>query len=348
METNTMETITTETNSTQTNIADTKMSRKYFSKLGLILFASTLLIYAVQILAMKLSENVPAIAENGSLSFLVGMLPMYVVAFPIIFLMLKMVPAVTLEKKKMKPLHVFVAFLMTYAATYVCNIIGNVITTIIGVIKQSPVQNVLMEVTSNINPLVNFFIIVICAPIMEELLFRKYLVDRTAKFGEGVAIVFSGLTFGFFHGNLIQFSYAFVLGMFFAFIYVKTGKLIYTIILHMIQNFMGSILGLLVLNKSGFMELAEKLETITDEAELIKLLTENVGGIALFGVYLIFILAIVFAGIIIFIVNAKKFRLNAGEVTIEKGKRFSTVILNLGMILYCVFWIVMIILQLFQ
>ena len=323
--------------------------KKHFSKLGLILFLGTLLVYGVQLASLALTEKVPFISENTSLSFATTMLPMYIIAFPIIFWMLKKVPAQTnYEQKKMKPLHVFVAFLMTYAATYVCNIIGNVIATIIGIIKQSPVENVILEVTNSINPVVNILIIAICAPIMEEILFRKFLVDRTAQYGEGVAIFFSGLVFGLFHGNLIQFSYAFVLGMFFAFIYVKTRKIIYTIILHIIQNFMGSFVGLLVMEKSGFMKFAEALENITDEAAMMQLVMDNIAGIGIFVIYLVFILCIVFAGIILYLVNMKKFKLSAGEVVIEKGQRFKTILLNVGMILYCLFWIVQIILQLFQ
>ena len=36
-----------------------------------------------------------------------------------------------------------------------------------------------------------------------------------------------------------------------------------------------------------------------------------------------------------------------GEITIEKGQRFKTMILNAGMIIYCIFWLVTIVVQLF-
>ncbi len=328
---------------------ETKDIKKHFSKLGLILFIGTLLIYVVQLGAMAIAENIPFIADNPSLSFAAAMLPMYVIAFPLIFLMLKKVPAQTnAESKKMKPMHVFIAFLMTYALTYVCNIIGTVITTIIGIFKQSSVQNVVMDITSSIHPLVTFIIVAICAPIMEELLFRKFLVDRSVKYGEGVAIVFSGLVFGLFHGNLSQFSYAVGLGMFFAFIYIKTKNIVYPIILHMLQNFMGSVVGMFVIEKSEFMKLAEQLEGITDDAEIMALMMDNLAGIGIFFVYFAFIMCIVIAGIVFWALSMKKLNVSSGEVQIEKGKRFSTLFLNIGTILYCLFWIVQIVLQLLQ
>ena len=52
-----------------------KDAKKQFSKIGLILFLGTLLILTVQMLAMEIASNVPAIASNGSLSFVIGMLP---------------------------------------------------------------------------------------------------------------------------------------------------------------------------------------------------------------------------------------------------------------------------------
>ena len=65
-------------------------------------------------------------------------------------------------------------------------------------------------------------------------------------------------------------------------------------------------------------------------------------------IYFCMIIAMVIAGIVLFIVFRKRFVMNPGEVQIPKGKRFRTVFLNIGMILYCVFWIVEIILQLFD
>ena len=70
-----------------------------------------------------------------------------------------------------------------------------------------------------------FIIAVLIAPTAEELLFRKLLTERIVKYGELAAVLASGLFFGLFHGNLNQFSYAFLLGLFLGFIYVKTGKL---------------------------------------------------------------------------------------------------------------------------
>ena len=333
---------------------ETINNKKTFSQIGLCLFIGTLIIFAVQYLFDKIAAAVPFINQNGDLYFIFCMLPMYIIAFPIIFFLFKKIPVtIATEQKKMKPGHIFVAFTIAYAATYVCNLIGTIITSVIGIIKGGEVENVMLTVTSNINPITSLFIIVICAPIMEELLFRKVLISRTAQYGEGVSIVLSGITFGLFHGNLNQFTYAFVLGIFFGFIYIKTKNIVYPIILHIIINFIGSFLGGIMLEKTRYMEYNAKLQELTlsgeiaNESAMADLLAEYGAGPTIFTMYSIALIIVAIIGVILFLKNKKKFTLQSGEITIEKGTRFKTMILNLGMILYCIFWIGMIILQLF-
>jgi len=62
-------------------------------------------------------------------------------------------------------------------------------------------------------------------------------------------------------------------------------------------------------------------------------------------IYVLFILAVLVTGIVLFIVYRKKLKLEPGQIA--KGRRFKTVIGNPGMICYCIFWIAMIIIQMF-
>lgn len=328
-----------------------KTIKKEFSKIGLFLFLGSIIIIAVQAISSIITSRVPFIAENPNLSMLAGMMPTYLIAMPIIFLMFKKIPVtINQEKKKMKPLHILAAFCIAYALMYFSNVIGNIITSVISVFKGSAVDNVIANVAAELNLPILFFLTVICAPLMEELMFRKMLIDRTYKYGEGVSIVFSGLTFGLFHGNLNQFAYAFSLGVFFGFIYVKTKNIVYPVILHMLINFMGSIASTLLIKNSNVMEFMTELEKILatepEFSAIVNMLRENITGLLLYFGYTIFLLAIVITGVIIFVVNSKKFKLSPPEYTIEKGKHFSVVILNVGMILYCICWLVFIILQL--
>lgn len=181
---------------------------------------------------------------------------------------------------------------------------------------------------------------------MEELIFRKLIVDRVARFGQGVAIVVSGVMFGLFHGNLSQFMYATVLGMFLAFLYVKTGNIKITIGIHMVINFMGGVVSTLLLKAIKYEELLE-LSSSGDVNALMQFYMDNLPGWIAYMLYIVFIFAVVIAGIILLIVFRKRFKVETGEVAIPKGKRFMTVFVNLGMLAFCLFWIATIIVQLF-
>ena len=151
--------------------------------------------------------------------------------------------------------------------------------------------------------------------------------------------------FALFDGNFNQFVYAFTLGVFWGFICVKTGRLIYTVALHMTVNFLGSIPGLLLMKSTFFNQLSLLAEN--NPSAIVGLVMQHPVQFLLICFYMLLLFGLVITGIIFWAINFKKFKCAPGEITIPKGKRFSTIILNVGMILYCLFWIIQIILQLF-
>ena len=229
------------------------------------------------------------------------------------------------------------------------NYVGSFITSIISYIKGSAVNNVLQSAVSGVHPLIVTLVTVVCAPIMEELIFRKLLIDRAIRYGEGIAIMLSGIMFGLFHGNLSQFIYAFTLGIFLGFIYIRTGNVKYTIILHMIINFVGTVASVFIWDLID-LETINALTMIADEAEMMQAMLEVLPGMLLLLLFSFGILGIVIAGIVLGIVFLckKKFFLKKVGIALPKGKRFVTVMINVGMILFSLFWIVMIIMQLFE
>jgi membrane protease YdiL (CAAX protease family) len=81
-----------------------------------------------------------------------------------------------------------------------------------------------------------FVTIVIIPPLTEELLFRGMILHSLRKFGDGFAIVGSALLFGLYHGNFIQFVFAFIAGLIMAFVVVRTNSLWISIFIHFINN----------------------------------------------------------------------------------------------------------------
>ena len=324
-----------------------KTARRHFSQLGLMFFFGTLIFYAVQsIAALTVNAVNPGLLSNINYSLLIGMIPTYVISMPLMmFLIHKFVPAKQIEKKKMPVGQWLIAFIICVAGMYISNFIGIFITQIISVFKGSPVTNEMLDLSTSTSLWINIIIMVLLAPIYEEMIFRKLLIDRVVKYGEGTAILFSGLMFGLFHGNLNQFAYAFILGVIFGFVYVKTGTIRYTILLHMIINFMGSVLGVLVLKLIDYNAL---MEASNDPEIMTAYMMSHLPQFMVYMIYCFVLLGLVIAGIVLFIVKIKQIRLEAGEVRIPKGQRFSSTVLNVGMILYFIFWIIVIIYQLMQ
>lgn len=85
----------------------------------------------------------------------------------------------------------------------------------------------------------------ILAPVVEELVFRGILLERLRPFGDMAAILISGFAFGLFHMNLYQFFYATALGLVFAGVVLKTGRLWHSMLLHAIVNTTTSVISYL-------------------------------------------------------------------------------------------------------
>lgn len=320
-----------------------KTYKKHFSLLGLMYFLGTLIIIGVQVaVSMLVLAFAPSLLDNPNLSLLVSMLPTYTIAFPLTSLLIHQIPGVQMKKHNMKPAQLLGAFAISYALMYLSNLAGQFFTNIIGIIKGSPVDDAIADLVSELNPLTAFFVMVLLAPALEEWIFRKLLVDRTIRYGEGTAIFLSGLMFGLFHGNLNQFVYTFLIGAFWAFIYVKTGRLRYTIYLHMALNFMGSVGSLF------FLDAISTLEGGSSAMNGFHFLLGMLLPLAIVIPYLIVVFGLVISGIVLLVTNWKRFRLIPAELFIPKEKRFSVIFLNVGMILYVLFWIIQIILQLFM
>ena len=114
---------------------------------------------------------------------------------------------------------------------------------------------------------------------------------------------------------------------------------------------MGSFIGAFIIDASNYMEFANRLTEVmqagASETELLAIITQYSGGLLIFFLYFLLIMAFVITGLVLFFVNLRKYKLRPGTITIEKGKRFTTVFLNVGMILYTIFWGVQIVMQLF-
>ena len=80
-------------------------------------------------------------------------------------------------------------------------------------------------------------------PILEELLFRGLIFRLLKKWMTFLwAMVTSAFLFGIYHGNLVQFVYATVCGLLFAYLYEKNDSVLVPIWSHMVMNLVSILL----------------------------------------------------------------------------------------------------------
>jgi membrane protease YdiL (CAAX protease family) len=88
-----------------------------------------------------------------------------------------------------------------------------------------------------------FFMVVIAAPILEEVVFRGVLLEGMLKrYSPIKAIFWSAFIFGLVHLNPWQFIGALAIGMFIGWVYWKTGSLWPCILMHFANNLVGFIM----------------------------------------------------------------------------------------------------------
>lgn len=98
------------------------------------------------------------------------------------------------------------------------------------------------EMFRNTGFITQFIVIGIIAPITEELIFRGLIYRRMRDYtGVLWGVIFSGLVFGVYHGNLTQGIFAFIIGMMFAALYEHYGTMWAPIAGHMANNMLATV-----------------------------------------------------------------------------------------------------------
>ncbi len=321
-----------------------KEAKSVFSRYNLGLFVYTAAAYAVIflvniILSLVLSpEDAIKLSESVWYQWLMGVGPMYVIGFPIFFFIVKDMPKNKRLKKKIGGTEFCALFLVAEAFMFVGNIIGTSLNGVIGAIMGREIENGTSELIEKSPVWLIFLIVVIVGPIIEELLFRKLMIDRFSKYGDMLAIIFSAVAFGLFHGNFYQFFYAAFLGLLLGYVYTKSGDVRYTITMHMIINFIGSVAVIPIINAQDIML---SLSEITDFTELESIIAGNIRELAVAFMalysYTIIQYTMVVSGLIIFY-RAIKYRMikvnKYPKVKIPKGRTAEAVLLNVGTMLF--------------
>lgn len=322
---------------------DLKSAKRAFSRVGwsltAILGTGILLSLVVSLLAGAFGGS--GIFEESWFIWMISFLPLYGIAIPLGLLIMKKLPAEAPAEHKLGAGNGFVFFLISVFLMYTGNIVGIILSM---VLSGGTAVNEIAELVQDNHPFKVLFVVIL-APVLEELVFRKQLIDRTRRYGEKAAAMLSAVTFGLLHQNLFQFFYAFALGLVFAYIYLRTGRLRYTAILHAIINFMGSVLAPWLMQLVDLDAMAN-LDPSLSTAEVLATYGEILPGLLLILAYSMLLIGFFIAGLVLFIIKVRRLVWKEADEQLPKKTAFRTIYCNFGMIAFVMICLVMIILNL--
>ena len=301
-------------------------------------FAAALLTQIIgAVLLSFLGENLTGKLWNDDRFLLLfSSFTMYLAAFPVSALLFRLIPLRPCrERKALSSQSLILIFIISMGVGFAGNLLGQGTEQLFGLETSGDIPPQLL---SGSGMTLNMLVTVFAAPVVEELLFRKYLIDRIGAYGEKTAVLVSGLLFGLSHGNAGQFFYTFGIGVIWAYVYCRTGNIGLPIAFHMLFNLVGGIWPA---------ELYKGVELIVDPASPLWILN-RLTGLELGTMWqelcrhlsianLFFNFACMVGTAVIVFSERKKIRFRPGDRPIWPGRTVSTVFLNPGMAVFLIF-----------
>lgn len=296
-------------------------AKQAYSRMG---FATLAFMVSWNVVVIAGTFIIIAIDKNlysTNLVLLLNLLGEVCVGLPLFLLIARTVPGgpdKNPEMPKVKPSFIFKAIFGMFGVSIIGSIIASVINGFMSDTINVSSNSGLQTMFDN-----TFWImaidVIICAPIIEEFVMRKVLIDRVRCYGKKTAVIMSGVLFGLLHGNIEQFFYTFFVGMILAFVYVKTGKLRYSILIHCVLNTTSTVLQYCIMQLP--------IDDMDDMTKMTDAILKN-DRMAIFFVIMTFIVIMEyvggFVGLIMLFSNRKKFTFE--ESTVEASDTLNTMI----------------------
>lgn len=175
------------------NLVFIQEAKSCFRTLSLALLAMTFFPILIQLLTGIVASVLFVLGvdllNNPWFLWAASSLPMYVVGVPIYLLIIRPLPIHPQSQNKLPTSRFLVLLLVCFPVTYLGNVIGSLLSA---ALSGGTAQNSIETYLTDGGPLALFTTIIV-APVVEEYVFRKQLLDRCGRYGEKTAMVFSAL-----------------------------------------------------------------------------------------------------------------------------------------------------------
>ncbi len=273
---------------------------KDISRLGMSLFLYFFLGMLFQLIYIFVCDGI--FEEESWYHLGIMLFPLYVCSFPLFLLRFRKMERKAPEKNKVAFGDFIKYILMTISIGFITIIPGALADSIL---LRTEAELVVAASVSGFA--YRMLVTGIIAPVVEEFIFRKAIIDVVGRYNGFLAVFLSAVCFSFSHGNLTQLFFTFFVGLIWGYLYYKTGQLRHTIMLHIILNV--------------FAILSSSLIT---------------GSVAYY-IWATSLLSVVLAGLVIFIRKVKRIPYLFSREEIDKAKEHIKSCINVGLMFYFIF-----------
>ena len=191
--------------------------KQIFKQVGTALAVGTLLSFIGEFIYGIILGMNPEWMTNGTIVLMISSISIWITKYPVAAWMMRKLPSTKNEKAHLSGKEFVSCIFLIFAAMYVFNWLGAVIYSVFRMNIGKEATSIVAKMLSESNYVVIFIFIVIGAPVIEELFFRKLLIDKTLACGKKTAVLASALIFALVHGNFQQSLYTFFMGLLLAF-----------------------------------------------------------------------------------------------------------------------------------
>lgn len=289
--------------------------------LGVLLAVTFLLMLCVAAAALDPSIDISILMTYDLPYWVLCRLPLYAFAIPAAMLVLKGIPKNKPESRPFTLGRVLYFALITMALETVLSIVVN---TVMNLLVKTPTQTAPEQVT-----FWYYLDIVLLSPVLEELLFRKMLLDRFRRYGEKLAILVSAVVFAISHLDLHLTVVNLVMGGMLAYVYLRSGRVRYCIFIHAISNFSAAGMMQLLMNR-----LSAKAFMAMQMEDPSMLTPEVLAELAPLAVYLLIYYALMVVGLVLLVRGRKKAVFEPAEEPLTQKQAVQALFGSVGMPLF--------------
>ena len=222
-----------------------RQEKKYCARLGwaLVLTLAVSLLWQYAVAGLTWTGLLPL---GPTVYYLLVLVGYYIAVLPLAYRLCRCIPVPPLAGQGMSPRLLGRWFVIGAALMWLGSLAGSWVNDLVYRIAGLQPVDTVTEAFSMLPPAVLLLGACVLGPLCEELLFRGLVARRLARYGQRPAALVSALLFALYHANVSQFFYALALGLLLAYAYFRTGTLKTSIVLHMLFNFYGSFIMLLL------------------------------------------------------------------------------------------------------